>query len=80
MIYTITTKKTEIKHFAVTTAAEIELLSGLGYRIEDVIAKGKGDFVRLCEVCGLPIFHDDEHHQDTEGVYWHEECPEVDNA
>lgn len=27
----------------------------------------------VCDVCGLPIFSDEEHEQDADGVSWHTE-------
>ncbi|WP_319764445.1 hypothetical protein [Maridesulfovibrio sp.] len=79
MTYTIHVTRTESKAVKVTTAAEIQALHKLGFMTQDAEAEGKGHFVSLCEVCGLPVFSDDEHLRDSEGIYWHEVCPEAEN-
>lgn len=54
----------------------LEVANKQGWHVTDVEHEdeNKGCWVGFCEVCGLPIFADDDYHSDEDGVYWHKVC------
>ncbi|WP_319760320.1 hypothetical protein [Maridesulfovibrio sp.] len=57
----------------------LKAMAEQGYTLIGAEDEKRGGYVGNCENCGLPIFEKDKYNLDTEGVYWHEECPEAEN-
>lgn len=75
MTYTITFTKDETRSY---DDSEVEMVLKIrrrnGYQVADVKVEGKGEFISLCEDCGMPLFENDDYQYDTEGAYWHTAC------